>query len=126
QWFDVVGMYMLPTLVLLFHAQRDRRIGSTGAVAGYVIVNVILGTLLVVVPELRRYLFAASVIAAAVVEIRSRSGEGRNRDFRFFLASVVTLAVAFAVWILDLTHTVCAPHSLLQGHALWHFLCAAS
>jgi hypothetical protein len=39
---------------------------------------------------------------------------------------LAALALAFGIWILDLSHIVCAPHSLLQGHAVWHLLCAAS
>lgn len=126
QWFDVIGMYMLPTLVLLFHAQRHAGIGPAGAVAGYVALNALLGILLVVAPGLRRYLFAATLIAAAVVELASRRGERAGRDLRLFGAAAATLAVAFGIWILDLTHIVCWPRSLLQGHAVWHLLCAAS
>ena len=33
---------------------------------------------------------------------------------------VFTLATAFGIWNLDLHGIVCAPTSLLQGHALWH------
>ena len=36
------------------------------------------------------------------------------------------MAVAFVIWILDFTRTVCAPASWLQGHAVWHILGAAA
>jgi len=126
QWFDVIGMYMLPTLVLLFHAQRAPRLGAGGAVAGYVALNAVLGVLLVVAPEARRYLFAGTLAAAAAVELASRRTAAAQRDLRLFLAAAGALAVAFLIWNLDLWHILCAPDSLLQGHAVWHLLCATS
>ncbi len=40
-------------------------------------------------------------------------------------AAVGALALAFAVWLLD-QGIWCDPNSLLQAHAIWHLLCAAS
>ncbi len=41
-------------------------------------------------------------------------------------AALGAFLVAFAVWTLDLRGIMCAPDSLLQGHALWHLLNGAA
>ena len=35
-------------------------------------------------------------------------------------------AVAYIIWILDNTRTICFEHSLIQGHAIWHILGAVA
>ena len=40
--------------------------------------------------------------------------------------ALAIFAAAFASWILDITKTACAPDSIVQGHAIWHLLGAAS
>jgi hypothetical protein len=32
------------------------------------------------------------------------------------------MVLAFVIWILDRERVLCAPESLLQGHAVWHIL----
>ena len=48
--------------------------------------------------------------------------QGRTR-LAYGAASVASIAVAFAIWNAS-QHGLCDPHSLLQGHAAWHLLCA--
>ena len=43
-----------------------------------------------------------------------------------FLLGLAANLLAFAIWILDQTRTVCAPESLWQGHAAWHLLGAVA
>ena len=45
---------------------------------------------------------------------------------RFYLLGILTNAVAFAIWNLDQHGLVCAPASLIQGHAAWQLLGALS
>jgi len=45
---------------------------------------------------------------------------------RFAHLSFITGVVAFVCWILDRQDVWCNPESLLQGHAVWHVLCALS
>lgn len=37
------------------------------------------------------------------------------------IAAVVAMLVAFVIWVAS-QHGLCDPHSLLQGHAVWHLL----
>lgn len=45
---------------------------------------------------------------------------------RFAHLSIIVGLVAFVCWILDRQDVWCNPESLLQGHAVWHLLCALS
>ncbi|HVV72521.1 MAG TPA: hypothetical protein VHI52_13660, partial [Verrucomicrobiae bacterium] len=47
-----------------------------------------------------------------------------NQDFRLAALSLGILLLAFSIWNLSLTRA--ASRSLLQGHAMWHLLCALS
>ena len=71
--------------------------------------------------------FAALLLVTVLVEQRTRTlGRGRLEQ-RWLAAALGTLAVAFVVWNLDThgdTHGWCAPDSWVQGHAMWHLLCA--
>ena len=56
-------------------------------------------------------------------------GGGATRGARlgWGIASAGALALAFAIWNLAKDGTsFCHPHSLLQGHAAWHLLCAVA
>ena len=41
-------------------------------------------------------------------------------------ASFITLVIAFSFWIVDITHSLCSPTSIFQGHAMWHLINTAS
>ncbi|KRF18960.1 hypothetical protein ASG90_03485 [Nocardioides sp. Soil797] len=70
--------------------------------------------------------FGLLLVAGLAMEILLvRRGLVTNR--RWAVAAVASLAVAFAIWNATSSGTAwCSPHSLLQGHAVWHLLCAAS
>lgn len=89
--------------------------------------------LVVVRPEYGKWLFAALVGAALVIEVAvsvpalrpwaPRPIDPARRPW--FWAGLASFAAANAVW--NVSHTGgpwCEPASLLQGHALWHLLSA--
>lgn len=46
---------------------------------------------------------------------------------KFAIAFSASFALAFLIWNLSLTGNIgCYPDSLIQGHAIWHILCAVS
>jgi hypothetical protein len=45
---------------------------------------------------------------------------------KYILWSILGFGVAYVLWVLDLKHIVCEPHSLWQLHSVWHLLSAAS
>jgi len=44
----------------------------------------------------------------------------------WFYAGFALFATAFLIWGLDISKTICNPHSPLQGHAVWHLLGAVA
>ncbi|PUA79042.1 ceramidase domain-containing protein [Nocardioides currus] len=69
--------------------------------------------------------FGVLLVAAVVLEtVLWRRGETR-RTISFGVAALASMLVAFVIWNAS-QHGWCDPHSLLQGHAAWHVLCAVA
>ena len=67
--------------------------------------------------------FGLLLVAAVVMETRLwRRGESR-RTIGFGFAALALMLVAFFIWNMS-QHGWCSPESLIQGHAVWHLLCA--
>lgn len=126
QFFDVMGMYLIATYVIVFAVGRLRTLTRGQFVALYLAMNAVLAWGLWQFPAARRYAFAAVLLAGLATESLARARSAHKPDGRKLVTAVVLLTVAFIIWILDITHIVCAPESILQGHALWHILGAAS
>jgi len=126
QTFDVVGMYLLATLLLLWSVQPRLQWRVTQRVIAYVLGNAALLALLIVVPEVRRYVFAGLMLAILLLQRRTRRTLRSRQSPQFLVWAVGLLLVGFAVWITDITKTLCDPTSAFQGHAVWHVLGAAS
>jgi dihydroceramidase len=126
QFADVFGMYLLGTFILLYNLARLGRVAERGIAAPYVALNAVLALLLYTLPEIRRYAFALLLIVALALEFRARKRSGAMAEGRFLRMALGAIAVGFAIWIGDITRTVCAPTSLVQGHAVWHVAGAVS
>jgi hypothetical protein len=72
--------------------------------------------------------YAALIPAVFILEaVAARRRPEILRRWPFMLFAGASFLVALVVW--RLSHTgapLCEPNSLLQGHAVWHLLCAAS
>jgi hypothetical protein len=69
--------------------------------------------------------FGLLLVAAVVLEtLVWRRGE-TSIVFRHGVVALAAMLVAFTIWLLT-NAGWCDPHSLLQGHAVWHLLCAVS
>lgn len=66
--------------------------------------------------------FATLLITAAVVEVLVWRRD-RATSLLWGLAAIGSMATAFTLWNLAKDRW-CDPHSLVQGHAGWHLLCA--
>jgi hypothetical protein len=112
QLCDVQGMYLLAIFIALYAISHRGLLSDRLFVLLYILVNGAFLLVQIDLPGVRRYLFAVVVLTVIAVE----SGG------RFFYAAIAIMAVAFGIWILDITRTVCSPMSLFQGHAIWHVL----
>jgi hypothetical protein len=137
QWFDVMGMYLLGTFMVLYAAARLRPLSGRVFAFSYVLFNLVLAISLIVVPELRRYLFGVLLVVTIALEYRNRvsstkreaSSDRRNPvspRLGYFIAALLIYLLAQIIWTLDLNHIVCDPYGPLQGHAVWHVLTALS
>ena len=69
--------------------------------------------------------FGLLLLAAVVLETLVWRRGGTAIVFRHGVVALVAMVVAFTIWLLS-NAGWCDPHSLLQGHAAWHLLCAVS
>jgi hypothetical protein len=123
---DMSGMYLLLTFSLAYGLSRITRIRAGVALLSYVVGNLALLGFQMAFPDLRRYVFAGLVLGVLGMEAGYRRVSGTAIASRWLWYAAGTMAVAFLVWVLDITRAVCGPESVFQGHALWHVLCALS
>lgn len=126
QFYDVLGMYLLSGFLVAYAVQRWRGWSNWAALALYAAICAALITVLWIAPETRRWLFAIVLGVAIAVELILARPLRPGVRVAFFGYGLIANAVAFGIWILDNTRTVCAPDSLVQGHAIWHLLGAAA
>jgi hypothetical protein len=117
QVFDVSGMYLVATFILLHRLGPRFGVSPLLALTGFVLVNAALFVAQVTTPALRRVVFGVLLASALAAEWRgSRAG-------RTWLATGAGLAaLGFAIWVVDRERWVCEPESPIQGHSLWHLL----
>jgi dihydroceramidase len=125
QFFDVSGMNLLASFVLLYNLHRLRPFSAKIFLTAYVALNAILAWLLIEQASLRRWLFAGVLLAGLILLLFKRSEKGRT-ETRWLLYGLMAQLTAFIIWTLDIKGILCAPHSLMQGHAIWHLLGAVA
>lgn len=126
QFFDVMGMYLVSGFMAVSALARWRNLTARQAVLLYLVVVGGLLAVLYALPEVRRWLFAVVLIFAIAVEMGFARPLRSGVQTRYYIAGIIAKAVAFTIWNLDQHGALCAPTSLIQGHALWHLLGATS
>lgn len=125
QFFDILGMYLTASFVLMYALERLYGLTSRTAVIGYLGINLILTIAQIVIPDLRRSAFAIVLVVGLLVEfVYLRRKPPLNA--RWLAIGLSLFALAYGIWMLDNSHTLCAPEHWLQGHAIWHVLGAIS
>lgn len=126
QFFDVMGMYLVSGFMLVSAIARWHNLSVRNTIWLYLAVVGSLLVILYLMPEVRRWLFAVVLIAAIALEMTFARPLRPGVKTSYYLFGIATKAIAFTIWNLDQHGTLCAPHSLLQGHAIWHLLGATS
>jgi dihydroceramidase len=126
QFLDVLGMYLVGSFLLVRAIARWQSIPDRIAIVLYVLLCAALTVVLIVEPEVRRWLFAVVLVVAILVELVFARPLRTGALVRFYLFGILAKAVAFSIWIMDQRGTLCAPDSIVQGHAIWHLLGALS
>lgn len=118
---DVLSMYLVSSFALAQALARSSRTAAavfTVALAAQVALNR-AHVEVPVVHEAGNAAFGATLLVAVALEAR--------RGTRWLAAAGGSLVVAFAVWnTAQSGSALCFPHSLYQGHGVWHLLCAVA
>lgn len=126
QFFDVLGMFMLATLMLVYACERIWDLRFAATLGLYLVLVLFLSVLQISLPDTRRFVFAVVLVVALFFETYDRKQKTPIIAAQKLRLGIILLAVAFAIWILDQARIVCFETSLMQGHAVWHLLGAAS
>nr|WP_310524186.1 ceramidase domain-containing protein [Polymorphobacter sp.] len=126
QFADVAGMYLLGAFTLTWAVTRWRNLTATAAIALYLTLVTALIALLWVAPETRRWLFAVLLVVAIAIEWTLARPRRPGIAQHWLLLGLAANALAFALWLLDQSRTLCNPTGWAQGHAAWHLLGAVA
>jgi hypothetical protein len=126
QFIDVMGMNFIATFVVLYAFGRIRHLDARVVAIIYLVLNAGLAWILLAIPELRRHAFAVLILLGLGLEYGARKRSQSIADMKGLGYAVGLVAIGFVVWTLDITRVVCSPHSVMQGHAIWHVLGAAA
>jgi hypothetical protein len=128
---DMLSMYLVAGFAAAWAWARLTRRGTTAFVAAYVACVAaceLVGLWPDPVPVVHysgNLAFGVLLLAAVVLEtLVWRRGETAI-VLRHGIVALVAMLVAFTIWLLS-NAGWCDPHSLLQGHAVWHLLSAVS
>lgn len=130
---DVLSMYLFILWVIAYAWVRLRDGSPRDFLRVYLAATLVLGVphLAGWIPISSDWIFAALVVTAGALEavvVRARLASGRPPAKRgYLLGAGACFLLAFGIWIPSRTGgPLCAPESLVQGHAIWHLLCAGS
>ena len=128
---DMTSMYLVSAFAAAYATMRWRRTGL-GVFAVMFLAGVAFGEVaglwkaeIPVVMYAGNVAFALMLLYAIAVEIRIRRRGGARANLAFAIASLASIITAFVIWNASKTW-LCDPHSLIQGHAIWHVLGAVS
>ncbi len=127
---DLLSMYLVAAYLIAYSVKRFFRLRPVWFL--FLFATVVI--LCVSVQDLRfstplvgdfgEFIFGFFIITAILFEMFNILIRNANHDVKWGLFYVGALLVAFLIWNLSLSDT--PSHSLIQGHAIWHLLCAAS
>jgi hypothetical protein len=135
QIIDLSGVYAVALLPLIYNIARwiyysnSDKINHPRLYAWAIVCFTILLNALVYHYEIAlksRESLLLVLILVLITTILYHRFMGTRFSFWLFLSPYMFMISAFVIWILDQQKIICAPSSLLQGHAAWHFLTGMS
>lgn len=126
QFLDVFAMHALALFVIARSARRSQILSPRVLVVVYALALGCAALLLFYVPETRRYLFACFILGGIGAERWAVKCYGTQISAKYLWFGIACIAAGYVVWLLDNKLIVCAPHSALQGHGVWHLAGAVS
>lgn len=105
---------------------REDKISLSRFKRGYILSLVFLGLILYLFAESRRYLFGAMILFTFVQTLITNKKIQSKTHIKYFVLATVSFLLAFMFWNLDKSGAWCNPYSWINGHGLWHILCATA
>jgi hypothetical protein len=127
QFLDEGSMFLFSGVAVTFALRRLLGWGSARCVACYIALAAVSIALLALVKTSGIPMFALQIATAMIVEVVLWSRRGTNIRYGTLHAVLGLFAVAFFIWALDMTRTVCSTEwsHVVNGHVVWHVLTAA-
>jgi hypothetical protein len=125
---DVISMYLFIAYVAVYGAARIAAWSTGRFAAVYAATVLLLSASKIWTPVSSDVVFGAMVGLAALTDpVMARRRPDRRFERRWLAAAGVLFGVAFAIWLPSRSGgALCDPDSWVQGHALWHLLCAGA
>lgn len=123
---DVASMYLFAGFLVAYNVTRLRTLSPSAFLLIFISLVTLLvgaqGTVGLPVEVTFGLLLTTSV---AIDWWLSRHRPQVTIDRRLMVVAIVSFLTAFAIWVPSLTGgPFCDPESWIQGHAIWHLLCA--
>ena len=126
---DVLSMYLWVTFAIAYAALRAFSLSPRGFLALYAALFAAAAASKLATTGSSDVVFGLLIAGFALGErtVWRRRGE-LHQERRWLALAFASFGVAFALWLPSRRPDgpLCDPHSLLQGHAAWHLLCAAA
>lgn len=119
---DLGSMYWLTAVMIGLNRRLNKGLSARGLVQLVLGVVAASFALLALEPRLGIPVFAVHLGLALwghLIYVRGRTGV----DFKFLKLLLLTFAVSFGAWLLDVTRLSCDPtNHVINGHTVWHLL----
>jgi len=119
---DDDGMYLTGSFLLLNFISRLKKFSVLHFLLFYTIINVPLEILIYIHPSVRGLVFGLLILVTLLIEKNVFKKIPDRNQVKYLVFGVGLFFVGYLIWILDYTKILCFPHSIFQGHAVWHLL----
>ena len=122
QELDLIGMYLIIVFMLLYSLSAFVKFKPRSFFLSYLLIVTVLSLVILILPEIRRHLFALFLVFAVISEILVIKIQRPIIKTQLFILGIITFIVAYLFNALDDLGVLCNPSSLFQGHSVWHLL----
>ncbi len=125
---DVASMYIFSGLLIAYAWTRLMKLSSTGFLLLYLGLTAFLVWTKLGTDVESNWIFGLTLAIAVFSEAAVRlTGDRPSLDLRYAALTALLFGAAFAIWLPSRSGgALCNPDTWLQGHALWHLLCAGA
>ncbi|MDP3993261.1 MAG: ceramidase domain-containing protein [bacterium] len=120
---DFESMYLLVTLTLLLGINWFYPMSKKLLLTIWLTLNIPLTYIATQPARITDYTFMFFVFLVIAIELIALK-QLKQTGSRYFWLSILSLAVGYGIWQLDVRKIWCSPYGLWQGHAVWHLLTA--